>query len=73
MLKIKNKKLLITLLLVIWIISIIVVNWQKGTQSKLEELHPIEYSKNQEASREFLKAMEYKIYIFFEILQRSYL
>lgn len=60
---IKNKKLLITLVLVIGIISIIVVNWQKGTQSKLEKLHPIEYSKNQEASREFLKAMEYKIYI----------
>lgn len=63
MLKIKNKKLLITLLFVIGIILIVVVNWQKGTQSKLEELHPIEYSKNQEASREFLKAMEYKIYI----------
>lgn len=60
---IKNKKLLITLLFVIGIISIIVVNWQKGTQSKLEELHPIEYSKNQEASKEFLKAMEYKAYI----------
>lgn len=60
---IKNKKLLITSLFVIGIISIIVVNWQKGTQSKLEELHPIEYSKNQEASKEFLKAMEYKAYI----------
>lgn len=60
---IKNKNFLITSLFVIGIISIIVVNWQKGTQSKLEELHPIEYSKNQEASKEFLKAMEYKAYI----------
>lgn len=38
-------------------------NWSDATAKKVREMYPIEKSKNPAASAEFLKAMEYRIYI----------
>lgn len=38
-------------------------NWTDATAKKVREMYPIEKSKNPAASAEFLKAMEYRIYI----------
>lgn len=43
----------------VWSVS----SWIQSTENEVRSMYPIEKSKNPEASKEFLKAMEYRIYI----------
>ena len=61
--KYKNKIILALIGLVIMSIYIFFTTWQERTYKEVHTMYPIEKSKNPEASEEFLKAMEYRIYI----------
>lgn len=43
----------------VWSVS----SWIQSTENEVRSMYPIEKSKNPEASKEFLEAMEYRIYI----------
>jgi hypothetical protein len=58
-----NKLLLGLIALVVMSIYIFITTWQNTTYQEVHSMYPIEKSKNPEASEEFLKAMEYRIYI----------
>jgi len=59
----KNKIILALIGLVLMSIYIFFTTWQERTYKEVHTMYPIEKSKNPEASEEFLKAMEYRIYI----------
>ena len=61
--KYKNKIILAFIGLVLMSIYIFFTTWQKRTYQEVHMMYPLEKSKNQKASEEFLKAMEYRIYI----------
>ena len=61
--KYKNKIILALIGLVLMSVYIFFTTWQERTYKEVHAMYPIEKSKNPEASEEFLKAMEYRIYI----------
>ncbi len=61
--KYKNKIILAFIGLVLMSVYIFFTTWQKRTYQEVHMMYPLEKSKNQKASEEFLKAMEYRIYI----------
>ena len=61
--KYKNKIILALIGLAIMSVYIFFTTWQERTYKEVHTMYPIEKSKNPEASEEFLKAMEYRIYI----------
>jgi len=61
--KYKNKIILALMGLVLMSIYIFFTTWQERTYKEVHTMYPLEKSKNPKASEEFLKAMEYRIYI----------
>ncbi len=61
--KYKNKIILALMGLVLMSIYIFFTTWQERTYKEVHAMYPLEKSKNPKASEEFLKAMEYRIYI----------
>jgi len=61
--KYKNKILLAISGLIVMSAYIFVTTWQSSTYKEVHAMYPIQKSKNPQASEEFLKAMEYRIYI----------
>lgn len=59
----RYKFLLGFIILIVMSIYIFITTWQIATQKEVQLMYPIEKSLNKEASQEFLKAMEYRIYI----------
>jgi hypothetical protein len=59
----RYKILVATLLLLVAGVYVVVVSWQSGTYRQLHAMYPLSRSKNPKASEEFLKAMEYRVYI----------
>lgn len=57
------KALFVVLTTIVISIYIAFTSWIHATQQEVFEMYPIKYSQNKEASTEFLKAMEYRIYI----------
>jgi len=62
--KLKNKPLLPAFIaLIVMGVYIFLTVWQERTYKEVHTMYPLEKSKNPKASEEFLKAMEYRIYI----------
>jgi len=61
--KYKNKILLALVALIAMSIYIFITTWQSTTYQEVRTMYPLEKSQNKQASEEFLKAMEYRIYI----------
>lgn len=60
----KKYRLSISILILVLLAIYGLVNiWKDSTLKKVQSMYPIEKSSNKEASAEFLKAMEYRIYI----------
>lgn len=59
----KNKIILALIGLVVMSVYIFFITWQERTYKEVHTMYPLEKSKNPKASEEFLKAMEYRIYI----------
>ncbi|MBL4730795.1 MAG: hypothetical protein JKY28_05455 [Sulfurimonas sp.] len=61
--KYKQKFLIGFIALLVMSIYIFITTWQSSTYKEVHNMYPLEKSANKEASEEFLKAMEYRIYI----------
>lgn len=61
--KSKLKSTLLIVLLIVTIVFGLTKIWITSTQKELKIMYPLEKSKNIDASSQFLKAMEYRIYI----------
>jgi len=61
--KYKYKLLVGLIALVVMSTYIFITTWQSTTYKEVHTMYPLEKSKNPQASEEFLKAMEYRIYI----------
>ncbi|QOP44965.1 hypothetical protein [Sulfurimonas paralvinellae] len=59
----KNKIILALMGLLLMSVYIFFTTWQERTYKEVHTMYPLEKSKNPKASEEFLKAMEYRIYI----------
>lgn len=59
----KNKFIIGIIALIVMSIYIFITTWQSSTYKEVRSMYPLEKSSNKEASEEFLKAMEYRIYI----------
>lgn len=49
--------------LVVIVVTFFILSWKSATYEEVQTMYPLKYSQNKEASAEFLKAMEYRIYI----------
>lgn len=61
--KYKYKILVGLIALIVMSVYIFITTWQSTTYKEVHTMYPLEKSSNKEASEEFLKAMEYRIYI----------
>ena len=61
--KYKYKILIGFLALIVMSVYIFITTWQTSTYKEVRTMYPLEKSQNKKASEEFLKAMEYRIYI----------
>ena len=61
--KYKIKLLFFIISFIIFSAYVVVTSWKSATYKEVQSMYPIQYSSNKEASKAFLKAMEYRIYI----------
>ena len=61
--KYKNKIIIAIIILIVMSVYIFITTWQEKTYQEVHAMYPLEKSQNPKASEEFLKAMEYRIYI----------